>query len=347
MVNQLLEWYHQNKRDLPWRKTYDPYKIWVSEIILQQTQIQTGTKYYHAFIKKFPNIESLSLAKERDVLKVWEGLGYYTRAINMLYAAKKINTDYDGIFPSKYEDLIKLKGIGQYTASAISSICYNEKKAVVDGNVYRVLTRLYNIHTPINTSIGKKEIQNIADNLIPEKDPGSYNQAMMDFGSIHCKKSNPKCQICPLKKHCKAIKLDLVKLLPIKKLNKKITVRYFNYLFIADSKYFLIKQRKTNDIWKKLYELPLIESQSELNLNSLESNNYLNQFNINSIKQQYKTIHILSHQKLIITFWEIKTNNRLTNNRYTQITRQDINKYPFPKPLQNYFNKGNLKLSIQ
>ena len=337
MVNQLLKWYHENKRDLPWRKTSDPYKIWVSEIILQQTQIQTGTKYYNTFITRFPNVRSLALAKEIDVLKIWEGLGYYTRAINMLYTAKKIHADYHGVFPCKYEDLMKLKGIGPYTASAISSICYNEKKAVVDGNVYRVLTRLYNIQIPINSNAGKKKIQELADRLIPKKNPGAYNQAIMDFGSIHCKKNNPKCNICPLKKDCKAIKLDLVKILPIKKLSKKIIFRYFNYLFITDNKYFLIKQRETNDIWKKLYELPLIESKGEINIQQLKKSEYLNQFNINSIKYQYKTQHILSHQKLIITFWEVKTNNRLINNRYIKINTKDIKKYPFPKPLKTYF----------
>ncbi len=347
MVNQLLTWYHKNKRDLPWRKTSDPYKIWVSEIILQQTQIKTGTQYYNIFIKKFPNVESLALAEEIDILKIWEGLGYYTRAINMLSTAKKIKTDYNGRFPSKYDELIKLRGIGQYTASAISSICFDEKKAVVDGNVYRVLTRLYNVQIPINTNAGKKKIQKIADGLIPSKDPGTYNQAIMDFGSMQCKKNNPKCNICPLKKKCKATKLNLVRVLPIKKLSKKITLRYFNYLFITDLEYFLIKQRKTNDIWKKLYELPLIESKEKIDITTLEHNQYLNQFNVNSIQYQYETNHILSHQKLIITFWEVKINNRLTNNRCIKINKKDINRYPFPKPLQTYFNKGNLKLSIQ
>ena len=347
MVNQLLKWYQQNKRDLPWRKTCDPYKIWVSEIILQQTQIKTGIKYYNNFIGKFPSVQSLALSNEIGVLKIWEGLGYYSRAINMLYTAKKIVSDYNGIFPSKYDELLQLKGIGQYTASAISSICFNEKKAVVDGNVYRLLSRLYNIQVPINTNSGKKKIQEIADNLIPYKDPGTYNQAIMDFGSIHCKKNNPKCNTCPFNKKCKAAKLNLVALLPFKIKSKRIRSRNFNYLFITDYKYCLIKERTHNDIWEKLYELPLIESDLEIDVQTIEKNKYINQLDIININHQYKISHKLSHQNLNIKFWEVVTKRIISDSEFIKIKINDINKYPFPKPIQNYFNNGDLKFSCQ
>ncbi len=342
MTHQLLEWYEKNKRELPWRETSDPYKIWVSEIILQQTQVKTGIKYYDKFITTFPNVKALSIAKEIEVLKIWEGLGYYRRALNMLHAAKTIVYDYNNIFPIKYNDLIKLKGIGAYTAAAISSICYNEKRAVVDGNVYRVLSRLYNIKTPINTHIGKKKFQKIADELIPNKNPGTYNQAIMDFGSIHCKKNNPKCNICPLIKNCKGLIFNNIDNLPVKQLSKKLKIRHFNYLFITDDDYFIIEQRGSSDIWSKLYQLPLIESGAPMNRKLLIQNNYFEPFNILDIKHEYNTNHILSHQKLIISFWKINTDRIKSNTIAIRIKKTDIKKYPFPKPLQKYFNKAYL-----
>jgi A/G-specific adenine glycosylase len=342
LINQLLEWYGQNKRELPWRETSDPYRIWVSEIILQQTQIKTGIKYYNKFITAFPNIKSLSSAKEIEVLKIWEGLGYYKRALNMLHTAKAIVRDYNNVFPVEYNELIKLKGIGAYTAAAISSICYNEKRAVVDGNVYRVLSRFYNIKTPINTHIGQKKFQKIADKLIPDQNPGTYNQAIMDFGSTHCKKNNPKCNICPLKNNCKGFKLNNICNLPVKKFSKKLKTRHFNYFFITDDEYFIIEQRGINDIWSKLYQLPLIESEIPMNRKLVGQNSCLEQFNILDVQHDYNTIHILSHQKLIISFWQVKTNRLELITTGIRIKKIDMKKYPFPKPLQKYFDKAHL-----
>ncbi len=342
MTTELLKWYKKNKRDLPWRKTSDPYKIWVSEIILQQTQIKTGIKYYYKFLKKFPNITILSNAKEVDVLKTWEGLGYYNRALNMLNTAQTIKVNYNNIFPITYSKLIKLKGIGEYTAAAISSICGNEKRAVVDGNVYRVLSRIYNIDIPINTYMGKKKFQKLANKLIPNTNTGTYNQAIMDFGSIHCKNDNPKCNICPLKSMCQAAKLELVKERPVKKVLKNVKIRYLNYLFIQHQDCFIIQQRKTKDIWNKLYELPLIETKAPIIKKELRNSKLLKKLNVSNMEHQYQLIHILSHQKLIISFWKITIRDINFKHKLKTITLQDIEKYPFPKPLQKYFDKEHL-----
>ena len=342
MTEQLIKWYRYNKRDLPWRKTLNPYKIWVSEIILQQTQIKTGIKYYATFIKTFPNIETLASAQEIDVLKIWQGLGYYNRALNMLDTAKTIKKKYHSIFPVKYIELIKLKGVGEYTAAAISSICADEKKAVLDGNVYRVLSRIYNINTPINTYAGKKKFQIIANQLMPNSNTGRYNQAIMDFGSIHCKKNNPQCSICPLKKECQSFQLKLVHNRPIKNKKKKKKIRYFNYLFIRDNNSVIIQQRDNKDIWNKLYEFPLVESDGPISKNELLKNKSVQMLNILDIQHSFKLEHILSHQKLRISFWKILFNNIHVNRRLKKIELNNIHKYPFPQPFKQYFDKEQL-----
>jgi len=342
LVEKIIRWYKKNQRDLPWRKTNSPYKIWVSEIILQQTRIQTGIRYYHKFIKKFPNINSLALAEEVDVLKVWQGLGYYNRVLNMLYSAKIIVKQHNSNFPTKYDALIKLKGIGPYTAAAISSICKNEQRAVLDGNVYRLISRLYNIKTAINTNKGRREFQSIANNLLPTKNTGLYNQAIMDFGSIQCKKYNPKCSICPLRKECHAAILEIVNERPIKILSRKLKIRYFNYLFIKKNQQFLVQQRGENDIWKKLYELPLIESEEKLNREKIMAHQYFKPFKISNIKNKYTIEHNLSHQKLNISFWDVDAKNINTKKGFEKITLDNVSNYPFSKPLEKYFQTQHL-----
>ncbi len=336
---KLIGWYTKNKRPLPWRQTSNPYKIWVSEIILQQTQIKTGIKYYEHFIKTFPNVKTLANCSELDILKVWQGLGYYSRALNMLHSAKKIMLNYEGVFPSKYNDLIQLKGIGDYTAAAISSICEDEKQAVVDGNVYRFLSRLYNIKTPINKASGQKLYKNIANKLMPNNNTGTYNQAIMEFGSIHCTKNNPKCQSCIFKKQCVSLKLDTIKLRPVKIKNIKKKTRYLNYLFLTQKNHFLVKQRGDNDIWKKLYELPLIESKKLLKKEQLIANRYFKLLKKFKIKNPSLVNHKLSHQNLKILFWEIQSDN-INNLGLKKISIQDLEKYPFPTPLKNYIDKA-------
>jgi A/G-specific adenine glycosylase len=224
-----MNWYSINKRDFPWRRTKDPYKIWLSEIIMQQTQISQGQPYYEAFVDQFPTVFELASTDEETVLKLWQGLGYYSRARNLHASAKYIVKELNGQFPDNYKALLKLKGIGDYTASAISSICYDESNAVVDGNVYRVLARYFGIETPINTSKGATYFKALAQSLLPDKNIGNYNQAIMDFGSQQCKPKSPNCLVCPLKDTCVALQKNLVNLLPVKTNRTKITKKYFNF----------------------------------------------------------------------------------------------------------------------
>ena len=344
MTHKLIIWYHENKRNLPWRNTKDPYSIWVSEIILQQTQIKTGVNYYHRFIEQFPNIESLSTASELDVLNMWQGLGYYNRALNMLIAAQTVMNKYHGVFPDKYDDLILLKGVGEYTASAISSICSNENKAVLDGNVYRFLSRLYNISTPINTTNGKKEFQKLANKILPNINSGTHNQAMMEFGSIHCKKHIPKCQVCPFKLKCLSYSAGIVNLRPVKNKIHRSKTRYLNYFIIRHNDQFIVQKREEKDIWEKLYEFPLIESKKEISKVQLIKHNFLKKLQIKEVQLISSVQHKLTHQNLKINFWEtwIKE-NRLMNN-FLKITIDEVPKYPFPKPLKNYFDKEHVSI---
>ncbi len=232
-IRQILkDWYEQNKRDLPWRNTKDAYKIWISEIILQQTRVNQGYNYYLRFIERFPNVKSLAEAEEQEVLKHWQGLGYYSRARNLHKTAKSVISEFNGKFPLHYNDILSLSGIGEYTAAAISSFAYNQPYAAVDGNIFRVLSRLVANETPIDTSKGKKEFTGIAKKLLDKNNPGTHNQAIMEFGAMYCTPKNPDCENCPLKEFCKAYKLNVVELLPIKQGKTKVTNRYFNYFFI-------------------------------------------------------------------------------------------------------------------
>lgn len=335
LTDELISWYTKNKRDLPWRKTSDPYKIWVSEIILQQTQMKKGIDYYVNFIKKFPNIETLAKSNDIKILNVWKGLGYYNRALNMLSAAKIVMANYNGLLPKQYKNLIKLKGVGEYTASAISSICNNEQRAVVDGNVYRVLSRIYNIEDPINSSKGKKIYSDLANRFVPKKNPGIYNQAIMDFGATHCTKYQPKCDTCMFQKKCVAFKLKIIADRPVKKSTLHKKNRFFNYLHIKDESGFIINKRRKLDIWRSLYDMPLIESYKSLTKDEILKNRKLTSFIIKDIHLNYKTEHILSHQKLQIIFWNIKVKS--INNKYKKIQFGDVKKYPFPRPIEKYF----------
>ncbi len=334
MTNKIVSWYKVNKRNLPWRQTRDPYKIWVSEIILQQTQIKNGINYYNKFLKLFPDIKKLANSSEENVLKAWQGLGYYNRAINMLHTAKKIAFDLDGNFPNNYSDLLKLKGVGDYTASAISSICYNEKKAVVDGNVNRVISRYFDVEESIDTAKGKKKIKKIAVSKLPEDKIGDYNQALMDFGSLQCTKYNPKCLNCPLANKCVAKKKNIVHLRPVKLKIKVSKIRYFNYLHIKNNFYFIVQKRKSDDVWKKLYEFPLIESKKKLHFKELVKNSFFKNLKVLDFKKKLDLVHKLSHQKLRIFFWEIYVEKIPSD--FKKMTFNQFKKYPFPKPIEIY-----------
>ena len=341
----ITSWYSIHKRDLPWRKTKDPYIIWLSEIILQQTQIKQGLPYFEVFVLNFPTIKDLSKAPEEKILKLWQGLGYYSRARNLHFTAKYIVNDLKGIFPDNYNALLKLKGVGDYTASAIASISYNEACAVVDGNVYRLLARYYGIDIPINSTKGVKAFKELAQSLLPEDDFGDYNQALMEFGSRQCKPSSPDCNACPLNTSCIAFNKGLIKTLPVKEKKGSITKKYFNFLvFISDDKKTLIEQRLEKGIWHKLYQFPLIESQKSLDIMSAELLASKCNFTLNPNTKAYlynpkEIIHKLSHQTLHCKFWIIliETLPALA----TDISA--INNLPVPILLANFIKEFNFE----
>lgn len=334
--NILIYWYLQNKRDLPWRENRDPYAIWLSEIILQQTRIEQGLSYYLKFLKEFPTVFDLAKADEESVLKLWQGLGYYSRARNLHYSAKYIVDELNGQFPKTYNELLKLKGVGDYTASAIASICFEEPTAAVDGNVYRVLARYLGIYTPIDSTQGVKEFKQAAQSLIDPKQPGTFNQALMEFGSRQCKPQNPDCTRCPLKTTCVAFSKNLIGNLPVKKKSLKVKSRYFNYLVVAGSK-TILEKRTGNGIWKSLYEFPLVESDKEIEVDELVESPLFNTifgsekisiklYNLNPI------IHKLSHQHLSVKFWIINSNKSFNNS----ISWSSIEQYPVPILIANF-----------
>ena len=340
--NHLVDWYLHNKRSLPWRTTKNPYYIWLSEIILQQTRIDQGMAYYFKFITQFPSIFDLAAASEETVLKLWQGLGYYSRARNLHFSAKYIVNELNGAFPSNYKDLLKLKGVGDYTASAVASICFNEPTAVVDGNVYRVLARYFEIDTPINTSKGIKEFKLLAQELINTKIPGTHNQAIMEFGAIQCKPQNPDCNKCPLNNSCVALSKNIIRQLPVKENKLKIRKRYFNYLVIQtkNNKTQLVKREK--GIWQNMYQFPLIETNKPINQQELIEHTTFNElFNTKNvtIKLHTKIVkpHKLSHQHIYTKFWIIKTPNSLKFRH----SWNDIKKYPVPVLIDNFLNEFN------
>ena len=341
--NNLISWYRINKRDLPWRNTKDPYKILLSEIILQQTKIAQGLPYYNRFIKKYPNVQVLAGASEKEVLKLWEGLGYYSRARNLHKTAKIIVTNLEGIFPSTYKNLIKLPGIGDYTASAISSFSINEINPVIDGNVYRFLSRLLGILIPINTNKSLKEFRNIAKILISKKNPSDFNQAIMEFGSLVCKPKNPICNDCIYQKSCFAYLNQKTLTLPLKNSKKKVKERFLNFLIIkSPDGNTVIEKRINKDIWQNLYQFPLIESEKPLDKKNLSIKlkeiQYLNSKDIEFYLYQNKSFsHKLTHQNIHSSFWIFDV-KKIKNNQ-TNIRNLDM--YPFPKPISNFLLNYN------
>ncbi len=336
--NRLITWYLRNKRDLPWRENKNPYSVWLSEIILQQTKIAQGTSYYLKFLSTFPTINHLANAKEATVLKLWQGLGYYSRARNLHFSAKKIMTDYAGEFPKNYKTLLTLKGVGDYTASAITSICYNQAHATVDGNVYRVLSRIFGIATPINSAKGAKEFKNLAQELLSLEDPGTHNQALMEFGALVCKPKNPDCINCIFNTQCIAFSKKLVNTLPVKEKKLKVKNRYFNFLvFNINNERTFVEQRKQKGIWQNLFQFPLIESEqlleqeqvlkSELFQSFILKNNFdISLFNPTPI------LHKLTHQNLYTNFWIIDTDHHLKEN----ILWRDLKNFALPTLIQNF-----------
>jgi A/G-specific adenine glycosylase len=302
---RIIEWYHSNNRDLPWRKTRDPYKIWLSEIILQQTRVAQGLPYYEEFVKTFPTVFDLAKASEQKVLRLWQGLGYYSRARNLHKCAKEIVRNFDGMFPNTFEGLKKLPGIGAYTAAAIASIAFREPVAVVDGNVFRVLARVFSVDKDIASEEGKKYFFLLANDLIDKDKPDLFNQAVMEFGALHCVPKNPKCSDCIFSRNCEANQKNLQAILPIKSKKLKVRTRYFNYFVIRSGNRILMRQRNGNDIWKGLYDFYLIEtSKSQKAKKLINEDKFLSKCTLIRESKQYT--HILSHQKLKVKFTEVE-----------------------------------------
>lgn len=339
---EIIQWYFQNKRDLPWRKTKDPYRIWLSEIMLQQTRVAQGLPYYERFTETFPTIYDLAKAEESQVLKLWQGLGYYSRARNLHYTAKDIVNNYNGQFPDTYKALLKLKGVGDYTASAIASICFDEIAPVVDGNVYRVLARYFDIDIPINSTEGIKTFKKLAFEVIDHDDPANFNQAIMEFGAVQCKPQSPYCIVCPLASSCLGLKNLRVGTLPVKLKKTKVRNRWFNYIVvISNQEETLLEERKGKGIWQGLYQFPLLETEKEVDnveqhQSEIEEIINLKGFSITQFNQK-PILHKLSHQHLHTTFWVVETTNNLKNG----ISLQEIRKYPVPILIGNFIEAFN------
>ena len=338
----IISWYHKNKRELPWRQTKNPYIIWVSEIMLQQTRVNQAIGYFNHFISRFPDLYSLANADEKEVLKYWQGLGYYTRARNLHYSAQYIVNELNGLFPDKYSVIIKLKGVGEYTAAAIASFAFDEQIPAIDGNVYRVLSRIFNERLAINTAKGKLVFKKIAVALIENCKSDDFNQAMMEFGALICKPSNPLCSQCPVVESCLAYYKGIVSELPVKKKSNKLKKRYLNYLFIKCGKSTLITERKQKDIWKGLYEFPLIETKSNVKIeNLILSEQWLNIVgdDFELLKVSTTVLHRLSHQLLNVTFYSVEINEFKIASLYKKIFLTDLDSYPVPKVIENFINE--------
>lgn len=340
--NKIITWYSANKRFFPWRETTDPYKIWLSEIMSQQTRVEQSLPYYLKFTVAYPTVFDLARASEEDVLKLWQGLGYYSRARNLHTTAKIVALELNGVFPGNYEGLIKLKGIGDYTASAIASICFNEPAPVVDGNVYRVLSRYFGIGLPVNSAKGIKYFKELATKLIDHEIPGTYNQAVMEFGARQCKPQSPNCSVCPLNNSCVALQHKTISDLPVKIRNTKIRHRYFHYLIIVNENETILQQRTKKDIWQNLYEFPLIEDCAELNEKTITDHAVFkkhigkNKFLI-SLFNENEIVHKLSHQYIHTKFWIVTLQSEIKNG----VKKAGITEYPVPVLIANFVEEFN------
>ena len=321
----LLHWYADNKRSLPWRGERDVYRVWVSEIILQQTRIQQGWDYYLRFIQEFPNVKALAEAPEEQVLRVWQGLGYYSRARNMHAAAQSVMREHGGKFPSTYEHVRQLKGIGDYTAAAICAFAYGLPYPAVDGNVLRIISRVFGIHDNIADNSTRKDITALCQKLIKNADPSDFNQALMDFGSLQCTPKNPDCKHCPMQGECYAFKHQQVDTLPVNIKRIQIKNRYFHYFVCIKDDIIIIEKRENDDIWKGLYQLPMSETKNSKKLD---------------FKLLYQTKHQLTHQTIYAYFYDIPDESTLPEaaGQRLKIKVKDIDDYAFPKLIINFFN---------
>ncbi|WP_166920874.1 A/G-specific adenine glycosylase [Flavobacterium poyangense] len=342
--NLLINWYLQNKRDLPWRKTTNPYLIWLSEIMLQQTRVAQGMPYFFSFTKEFPTVFDLANADEEQVLKLWQGLGYYSRARNLHKTAQYVANELNGVFPPTYKELLKLKGVGEYTAAAIASFSYNEAVPVVDGNVFRVLSRYFDVESDIALPATKKEFTELAHEIMPKDNPALFNQAIMEFGALQCVPKSPNCPVCVFMDSCAALQKKKVAVLPVKSKKVKVTNRFFNYLILEDVLgNTLIRKRVLKGIWHNLYEFPLLETQEVVDFDFVSKavqNDVFSNYTIIGIEEYSDSavIHKLSHQHLHIQFWKIKIKERIENG----IDANNLKTFPFPIVIYNFIEKQEI-----
>ncbi len=337
-TKSLIVWYLRHKRDLPWRHTTDPYRIWLSEIMLQQTRVAQGMPYYFAFTEHFPTVFDLANASEEQVLKLWQGLGYYSRARNLHKTAQIVAFEFGGNFPGNYTELLKLKGVGEYTAAAIASFSYDEAVPVVDGNVFRVLSRYFDIETDIANASAKKEFAALAFELMPKNDPAFFNQALMEFGALQCVPKNPDCMACPLQSGCLALKYKKVNQLPVKSKKTKVKNRFLNYLVLSDENgQTAIQKRTAKGIWHNLYEFPLIETEteSEANIEFIAEKAAAIFRNVSSVAELKAVNHKLTHQNLNIVFWKVNVSGTITRG----IDPDNLRTFPFPIVIFNFINE--------
>jgi len=342
--SRIHSWYSLFKRDLPWRDTRNPYYIWLSEIILQQTRIDQGLAYYLCFTEEFPAISDLSDASEDQILKLWQGLGYYSRARNLHFTAKYIQEFHNGKFPDDYQSIRSLKGIGDYTAAAIASISFNLEYAVVDGNVYRVLSRYFGISEPIDTTSGKKIFNILAKELIKGTDPGMHNQSLMEFGALQCTPKNPDCLQCTLNERCFAFSANKVQELPVKQNKVKQRDRYFNYIVLIGQNHIWIRKRIENDIWKNLFEFPLVETNEETSIEAVFENDGFRKI-VQTDQAVIENVtdwkaHILSHQRIRYRFIRMRLTAELNiPGDLIRVNKEDIFNFAVPKLLETYLNE--------
>jgi A/G-specific adenine glycosylase len=350
-TNNLLQWNTKtNNRPMPWKGEKDPYKIWLSEIILQQTRVEQGWDYYNRFVKTFPTVDKLAKAPETIVFKLWEGLGYYTRCKNLIATAKFIHKEYKGKFPDKYDAILNLKGVGPYTAAAIASFAYNLPHAVVDGNVFRVLSRFFNDNTPIDSTAGKNTFTHLANTLLDKKQPGIYNQALMDFGAVVCKPKLPLCNQCPLQSRCGAYLNKLVDVLPVKEKKIAQKTRWLFYFIIQQGDKVFVRQRGAKDIWENLYEFVLIETATVnevAQLQQLPAFKKLlgkNRYSVETISKLYsqKLTHQTIHGQLI----RLKLKKEAKLEGYEAVTQKQLAALPFPKFITSYLKDKNVSLNL-
>ena len=333
----LLPWYRAHRRPLPWRGDPDPYRVWLSEVILQQTRVDQGLAYWQRFTERYPTVKDLATAPEGEVLKLWQGLGYYSRARNLLSAARQVVNDHGGQFPSTHAELLKLKGVGDYTAAAIASICFGRPDAVVDGNVFRVLARVFGIETPIDSTAGRKEFRALAGRLLDPAHPGDHNQAVMELGATVCTPKNYACLLCPLQARCIAFATGRIDALPVKAGVTRTRDRFFNYLHIATAKGLFLRQRTGKDIWQGLWELPLIESEKPLSAKAMPAR-LGKTWRVLSRSDEVK--HVLSHQIIHAVFWEAAPPKGFKSPAdWVPVAPADLERYAVPRLLERWLQE--------